>query len=61
MEELLTDLMFQIPSDRSVEKVIITPGCVSDGEEPKKILNPNRKPAQIPMPPKNRPRKDSAS
>lgn len=28
MEGVLTDIMFDIPSDPSVEKVVITPACV---------------------------------
>ena len=28
MEGILTDIMYDIPSDPSVEKVVVTPACV---------------------------------
>lgn len=34
IEKLLTPVMYAIPSDRSIEKVIITKACVCDGAEP---------------------------
>ena len=47
MEELLTDLMFDLPSDYTVEKVIITRACVEDGTAPELIRNPEKKPVRI--------------
>ncbi len=47
MEELLTKLMYDVPSDYTVEKVIITPETVNDGALPTIIHNPDRKPVQI--------------
>ena len=38
MEEIMTKIMYVIPSDLSIKKVIITPECV-DGGEPKIIRN----------------------
>ena len=32
MEEIMTKIMFVIPSDLSIKKVIITPECVQGGE-----------------------------
>ena len=32
MEKIMTQIMFQIPSDLSIRKVIITPACVEGGE-----------------------------
>ena len=32
MEQIMTKIMFQIPSDLSIKKVIITPECVDGGE-----------------------------
>ena len=32
MEKIMTGIMFKIPSDLSIRKVIITPACVEDGE-----------------------------
>lgn len=47
MEELLGSLMYEVPSDYTVEKVVITEGMVTDGEKPRMIHDPNRKPVQI--------------
>ncbi len=43
MEGLLTKLMFEIPSDSTVEKVVITAACVNDGAQPEIIYNPDKK------------------
>ena len=43
MEGLLTKLMFDIPSDTSVEKVVITAACVNDGAQPEIVYNPDKK------------------
>jgi ATP-dependent Clp protease ATP-binding subunit ClpX len=32
MERVMTRIMFQIPSDLSIKKVIITPECIQGGE-----------------------------
>lgn len=37
MEEVMTDIMFELPSDKSVRKVIITLGCVNKTEKPQYI------------------------
>ena len=45
-EETMTRIMYEIPSDLSIKKVIITPACVS-GDDPKIVkdpLNPRMKP-----------------
>ena len=42
MESLMTQIMFTIPSDLSIKKVIITPQCVSGGEP--KILRDSKNP-----------------
>ena len=47
MEKIMTGIMFQIPSDLSIQKVILTPECVEGGEptiirdatHPRKPLN----------------------
>ena len=43
MEELLTDLMFRIPSDPTVVKAVVDEPCVTSGEEPKLTVDPERK------------------
>ena len=40
MEKIMTKLMFQIPSDLTIQKVILTPECV-DGGEPTILRDPN--------------------
>ena len=43
MEGLLTRLMFEIPSDPTVERVVITAACVNEGAQPEIIYDPSRK------------------
>ena len=43
MEGLLTRLMFEIPSDPMVERVVITVACVNEGAQPEIIYDPSRK------------------
>ena len=43
MEGLLTQLMFDVPSDPTVEKVLITAACVTDGAQPDIVYNPDQK------------------
>ena len=43
MEGLLTQLMFDIPSATTVEKVLITAACVTDGAQPDIVYNPDKK------------------
>ena len=57
MEELLTELMFALPTDYSVEKVIITRDCVVNGALPEMVKNPEKKPTRIKTPGKKAPRR----
>jgi len=43
MEGLLTQLMFDVPSDPTVEKILITAACVTDGAQPDIVYNPDKK------------------
>ncbi len=43
MEETLSDLMFELPSDETIEVVVIGEGCVNDKEKPQIKKNPNKK------------------
>ena len=43
MEETLTKLMFDIPSDETVETVVIGEECVNGGGEPRIERNPLKK------------------
>ncbi|MCI8554675.1 MAG: ATP-dependent Clp protease ATP-binding subunit ClpX [Clostridiales bacterium] len=53
MEELLTQLMFEVPSDHTIEKVVITADCVENGAKPELTINPDRKPNKMKVPVKN--------
>ncbi len=57
MEEVLTNLMFEVPSDHTVEKVIVTRECVENNAAPELIKNPERKPNRIKTPGKKPARK----
>lgn len=37
MEETMTDIMFELPSNKNISKVIIDEKCISNGEKPKFI------------------------
>ncbi len=50
MEELLTELMFALPTDYTVEKVVITRDCVVNGALPEMVKNPEKKPNRIKTP-----------
>ena len=47
MEELLTPLMFRVPTDYTIEKIIITEETVEKGEDPQFIIDNERKPVKI--------------
>ncbi|HCC02688.1 MAG TPA: ATP-dependent Clp protease ATP-binding subunit ClpX [Ruminococcaceae bacterium] len=49
MEGLLTDLMYNVPSDYTVEKVTITADAVVNGAKPEIVYNPDRQPVKIKM------------
>jgi len=57
--------MYDVPSDYTVEKVIITPATVNEGALPEIVHNPDRKPVQIKLTnnqmQKSHGRKDTAS
>ena len=43
VEEVMTDVMFEIPSDPTIETCVITAGCITGGERPELTHNLNRK------------------
>ena len=47
MEDILSELMYEVPGDHTVEKVIITEKTVTDNEKAKIIRNENRVPFNI--------------
>ncbi len=46
-ESVLNDLMFKVPSDYTVEKIIITEESVKNGDEPIILKNPNKEPKNL--------------
>lgn len=62
METLLTNLMYHVPSDYTVEKVVITKDAVEAGAKPEIFYNPERKPVALKITSSGkRGRKDTAS
>ena len=49
MEHILEPLMYDIPSDYTVAKVIVTPEVVQDGAAPELVRDTSRKPVSIQM------------
>ncbi len=52
IESVLMPIMYEVPSDNTVERVCITAACVNDGAEPLVERNPNRKKVKVSPPPK---------
>ena len=62
MEDTLKNLMFEVPSDYTIEKITVTKDSVENGAAPEIVHNPDRVPVKIKMTqPTRRARKDSAS
>lgn len=62
MEDTLKNLMFEVPSDYTIEKITVTKDSVENGAAPEIVHNPDRVPVKIKMTqPKRRARQDSAS
>ncbi|HCC34836.1 MAG TPA: ATP-dependent Clp protease ATP-binding subunit ClpX [Ruminococcaceae bacterium] len=53
IEQYLTQPMFEVPSDHTVEKVTVTQACVVDKEPPLIEKNPNKKPVKHKIPVKS--------
>ncbi len=47
MESLLTKFMFTVPSDHTIEKIVITKDTVENDGEPELTFNPDRKPSRL--------------
>ncbi len=50
MEELLTDLMFEVPSDPTIAKVIIDKNCVTKGKKAELVIDPEHKSPRLKAP-----------
>ncbi len=57
MENLLTKYMFSVPSDHTIEKIVITKDTVDNDGEPELTFNPERKPSRLKTATKARPQK----
>ena len=54
MEELLTQLMYAVPSDPTIEQSVITGDCVTQNAKPEIVVNPEKKTNRLKVPTKNR-------
>lgn len=61
IEEIMLDVMYDIPSANNVEKCIVTKDTVEEKSEPTLIINENRKPLKKTGGKKSRVKKESAS
>lgn len=52
MEELLTQLMYEVPSDPTIEKIVITGDCVTQNAKPEIVVNPEKKTNRLKVPTK---------
>ena len=48
LEEVMTQLMYDVPSDPTIAKVTITAPCVTEGAQPEIIRDPERQ-ARLPL------------
>ncbi len=46
LEDVMLDIMYDIPSDPTIEKVVVTKGCVDKTGKPEITYNENRKPVK---------------
>ena len=44
LEEVMTPLMYDVPSDPAISRIVITAGCVKNGEPPQLMREENRPP-----------------
>lgn len=61
IEEIMLDVMYDIPSSNNVEKCIVTKGTVESKAQPQLTINENRKPLKKSLGKKSRVKKESAS
>lgn len=62
MEDILGPIMYESPSDPTIEKIVITEECVKDGAAPEITHNPLKKPVKLRLnQPASRQRRGSAS
>lgn len=50
IEEIMRDIMYEIPSNRKIEKCIVTKETIANGEPPKIVINNNKEvPKKVPV------------
>ncbi len=52
LEDIMLDIMYEIPSDPTIERVVVTKGCVEKKSKPTITYNTNRKAIKAPSPKK---------
>ena len=50
MEEVLSDLMFELPSDPTIDSVVVTEDCITQKAAPEITRNPAKKAAKLSLP-----------
>ncbi|MDK2801157.1 MAG: ATP-dependent Clp protease ATP-binding subunit ClpX [Clostridiales bacterium] len=61
LEEIMLDVMFNIPSENNIEKCIIHADCITEKKSPELIINENKKPLKKSTPKKSRVKRESVS
>ena len=46
LEEIMQDIMFEIPSDETIKSVVVTKECVTEKKEPQVVHDTNKKPVK---------------
>ena len=54
MEAILGKVMFEAPSDHTIDRIVISEGCVNGTEKPLVTYDPAKKPVRLQIKPKNR-------
>lgn len=53
MEDTLTKIMYDVPSDHTIEEIVINESCVNEGALPEIKHNPDKKPTKMMLPRKS--------
>jgi ATP-dependent Clp protease ATP-binding subunit ClpX len=62
IEGILTQVMYESPSDETIEKITVTKDCILNHADPVLLRNPNKKPSKLALPRKTAPkRRENAS
>ncbi|MCG8502337.1 MAG: ATP-dependent Clp protease ATP-binding subunit ClpX [Firmicutes bacterium] len=61
LEDIMLEVMFDIPSDKNIEKCIIHKECVTEDKKPELVINENKKPLKKTSSRKSRIKRESVS